>query len=162
MTISSFVYLSPEDPFHGEKWGPNVEEFKRRFDPATSDGEGPIRLKNLYFTYLVVLRAIAKAAPLLEKEAFYTGVYMSYPFENKGASPGNLTGNSLCFTYLVVLCATAKVASLLRSVHTSVALRCQYIDYFLPQSLQQHRISSLTEFNFHATPQCSDNAISMQ
>ncbi|XP_072030623.1 ERO1-like protein beta isoform X2 [Amphiura filiformis] len=66
-------YLLSDDPFGGETWGPNIEEFKRRFDPVTSDGEGPVRLKNLYFTYLVVLRAIAKAAPILEKEAFYTG-----------------------------------------------------------------------------------------
>ena len=31
----------------------------------------------------------------LEKEIFCTGVYMSYPFENKGVSPGNLTRKSL-------------------------------------------------------------------
>lgn len=34
---------------------------------------GPLRLKNLYFAYLVVLRAITKAAPYWEKANFYTG-----------------------------------------------------------------------------------------
>ncbi|CAD5119115.1 DgyrCDS7759 [Dimorphilus gyrociliatus] len=63
-----------KDPFTNKvTWGPNVKEFKRRFDPVTTDGEGPQRLKNLYFTYLVELRAIAKAAPYLNKESYYTG-----------------------------------------------------------------------------------------
>ncbi|XP_072165028.1 ERO1-like protein beta [Diadema setosum] len=66
-------YLLSEGMFGAEKWGPNLEEFQQRFDPETTDGEGPIRLKNLYFTYLVVLRAIAKAAPVLQEETFYTG-----------------------------------------------------------------------------------------
>ncbi|XP_022083097.1 ERO1-like protein beta isoform X2 [Acanthaster planci] len=66
-------YLLSGGIFGVETWGPNVDEFKQRFDPQTTDGEGPVRLKNLYFTYLVVLRAIAKAAPLLEAELFYTG-----------------------------------------------------------------------------------------
>ena len=34
---------------------------------------GPTWLKNLYTTYLLVLRAIAKAKPFWEKERFYTG-----------------------------------------------------------------------------------------
>ena len=34
-------------------WGPNVEEFQRRFDPELTDGNGPMRLKNLYFLYLL-------------------------------------------------------------------------------------------------------------
>ncbi|XP_038056793.1 ERO1-like protein beta [Patiria miniata] len=66
-------YLLSGGLFGVETWGLNVNEFKKRFDPETTDGEGPIRLKNLYFTYLVVLRAIAKAAPLFEQETFYTG-----------------------------------------------------------------------------------------
>ncbi|XP_054758734.2 ERO1-like protein alpha [Lytechinus pictus] len=66
-------YLLSEGLFEKEQWGRNVEEFQLRFDPETTEGEGPIRLKNLYFTYLVVLGAIAKAAPVLEKELFYTG-----------------------------------------------------------------------------------------
>lgn len=66
-------FLFTEGLFEQERWGRNIEEFQSRFDPETTDGEGPIRLKNLYFTYLVALRAIAKAAPVLEKEFFYTG-----------------------------------------------------------------------------------------
>ena len=30
-------------------------------------------LKNLYFAYLLVLRAVTKAGPLLQGHAFYTG-----------------------------------------------------------------------------------------
>lgn len=54
-------------------WGHNVEEFQRRFDPELTGGEGPKRLKNLYFLYLLELRALAKAAPYLETQEFYTG-----------------------------------------------------------------------------------------
>ncbi|KAF2356935.1 Endoplasmic reticulum oxidoreductin 1 [Trinorchestia longiramus] len=54
-------------------WGHNIEEFQRRFDPALTNGEGPIRLKNLYFLYLMELRAIAKAGPQLEMMQFFTG-----------------------------------------------------------------------------------------
>lgn len=55
------------------KWGPNLEEFKRRFSPSTTDNEGPHWLRNLYFLYLIELRALAKAAPYLANEEFYTG-----------------------------------------------------------------------------------------
>jgi len=48
-------------------WGRNTEEFKRRFSPETTDFEGPERLKNIYFLYLVELRALQKVAPMLEK-----------------------------------------------------------------------------------------------
>ncbi|KAG0725811.1 Ero1-like protein [Chionoecetes opilio] len=54
-------------------WGHNVEEFQRRFDPQLTGGEGPKRLKNLYFLYLLELRALAKAAPYLETLEYYTG-----------------------------------------------------------------------------------------
>jgi len=47
-------------------WGRNTEEFKRRFSPGTSELEGPERLKNIYFLYMVELRAVAKVASLLE------------------------------------------------------------------------------------------------
>ncbi|CAH8832101.1 unnamed protein product [Trichobilharzia szidati] len=53
-------------------WGPNLEEFRRRFDPSLVP-DGPIRLRNLYFTYLVELRALAKAAPYLLKQNYFTG-----------------------------------------------------------------------------------------
>lgn len=57
----------------GGNWGHNVKEFRRRFGPETTEGQGPNWLKNLYFIYLVELRALAKAAPYLEDEMFYTG-----------------------------------------------------------------------------------------
>ncbi|CAH8484503.1 unnamed protein product [Heterobilharzia americana] len=53
-------------------WGPNLEEFRRRFDPSIVP-DGLIRLRNLYFTYLVELRALAKAAPYLLKQNYFTG-----------------------------------------------------------------------------------------
>ncbi|XP_035436184.2 ero1-like protein isoform X1 [Spodoptera frugiperda] len=55
------------------EWGPNLEEFQRRFDPSQTFGEGPNWLKNLYFVYLLEMRALAKAGPYLEKEEYYTG-----------------------------------------------------------------------------------------
>ncbi|XP_017019484.1 ero1-like protein [Drosophila kikkawai] len=55
-------------------WGPNVTEFKRRFSPETTADEGPHWLRNLYFIYLVELRALAKAAPYLRREEYYTGI----------------------------------------------------------------------------------------
>ncbi|KAJ8910801.1 hypothetical protein NQ315_014509 [Exocentrus adspersus] len=55
------------------RWGPNLEEFVRRFSPETTNDEGPNWLRNLYFVYLLELRALAKAAPYLEKEEYYTG-----------------------------------------------------------------------------------------
>ena len=55
------------------KWGPNPAEFHRRFDPETTWGQGPSRLKNLYFVYLLELRALAKAAPYLARLEYFTG-----------------------------------------------------------------------------------------
>lgn len=63
--------LSFKDP-KGE-WGPNLEEFKKRFSPETTSNEGPNWLRNLYFIYLIELRAVAKAAPFLERHGYYTG-----------------------------------------------------------------------------------------
>jgi len=54
-------------------WGRNYQEFQKRFAPEFTHGEGPNWLKNLYFLYLLELSAIAKAAPYLENERFYTG-----------------------------------------------------------------------------------------
>ena len=56
-------------------WGPNVQEFRQRFDTAETKGEGTRRLKNLYFLYLIELRALSKVSPYFER-AFvnlYTG-----------------------------------------------------------------------------------------
>ncbi|CAH1982327.1 unnamed protein product [Acanthoscelides obtectus] len=55
------------------KWGPNLDEFQRRFSPENTNSEGPNWLRNLYFIYLVELRALAKVAPYLEEEEYYTG-----------------------------------------------------------------------------------------
>ncbi|XP_061843963.2 ERO1-like protein beta isoform X1 [Nerophis lumbriciformis] len=56
-------------------WGPNVEEFRRRFDTAETKGEGTRRLKNLYFLYLIELRALYKVAAYFERAVvnLYTG-----------------------------------------------------------------------------------------
>uniref|UniRef100_A0A9J8CAF0 Endoplasmic reticulum oxidoreductase 1 beta n=1 Tax=Cyprinus carpio carpio TaxID=630221 RepID=A0A9J8CAF0_CYPCA len=56
-------------------WGPNLHEFRRRFDPAETKGEGTRRLKNLYFLYLIELRALTKVAPYFERSFInlYTG-----------------------------------------------------------------------------------------
>lgn len=55
-------------------WGRNVGEFKRRFSAETTGDEGPHWLKNLYFAYIVELRALAKAAKYLRQEKYFTGV----------------------------------------------------------------------------------------
>lgn len=51
----------------------NAAEFHSRFNPQKTNGHGPHRLRNLYFTYLVELRALAKVAPYLKQQLFYTG-----------------------------------------------------------------------------------------
>merc|ERR1712107_829434 len=51
-------------------WGRNQEEFLRRFSPSSTEGQGPERLKNLYFLYLLELRALNKAAPVLRQIQF--------------------------------------------------------------------------------------------
>ncbi|XP_076237215.1 endoplasmic reticulum oxidoreductin-1-like protein [Calliopsis andreniformis] len=74
--LCSKYLLSPKDSLGivpSGHWGPNLKEFRRRFSPESTGGEGPNWLKNLYFTYLLELRALAKAAPYLEKEEYYTG-----------------------------------------------------------------------------------------
>jgi len=58
---------------NSEVYGPNLSLFLKRFDPDKTNGLGPYWLKNLYFVYLLELRAITKAAPYLEKHQFYTG-----------------------------------------------------------------------------------------
>ena len=65
----------PSTPFlsSDEVWGPNVEMFQERFDPGLTNGQGPYWLKNLYFVYLMELRALAKAAPYLAHQTFFTG-----------------------------------------------------------------------------------------
>jgi ERO1-like protein alpha len=44
-----------------------------RFSPEHTENEGPHWLQNLYFVYLLELRALAKAAPFLAREIYFTG-----------------------------------------------------------------------------------------
>lgn len=46
--------------------------FKGRFGTIWSK-EGPERLKNIYFVYMLEMRALIKAVPYFQKELFYTG-----------------------------------------------------------------------------------------
>jgi len=67
---------APMAPFletNTESWGPNLELFHSRFDPSNTEGQGPYWLKNLYFVYLLELRALAKAADYLSAQSYYTG-----------------------------------------------------------------------------------------
>lgn len=56
-------------------WGPNLLEFRRRFDTGETKGEGTRRLKNLYFLFLIELRALSKVVPYFERAVvnLYTG-----------------------------------------------------------------------------------------
>uniref|UniRef100_H2UPL1 ERO1-like protein alpha n=1 Tax=Takifugu rubripes TaxID=31033 RepID=H2UPL1_TAKRU len=64
-----------DDSWFQKKWGHNVTEFQKRFDADLTAGEGPKRLRNLYFLYLIELRALAKALPFFQRSSFqlYTG-----------------------------------------------------------------------------------------
>ncbi|XP_045889065.1 ERO1-like protein alpha [Micropterus dolomieu] len=64
-----------DDSLFQSKWGHNVSEFRQRFDSELTAGEGPKRLRNLYFLYLIELRALAKALPFFQQPSFhlYTG-----------------------------------------------------------------------------------------
>jgi len=46
-------------------WGRNYAEFQKRFSPQTTMDEGPERIKNIYFLYLVELRAVSKISKIL-------------------------------------------------------------------------------------------------
>lgn len=64
-----------DDSWFQKTWGHNVTEFRQRFDSDLTAGEGPKRLRNLYFLYLIELRALAKALPFFTQTTFklYTG-----------------------------------------------------------------------------------------
>ncbi|KAF5901718.1 ERO1-like protein alpha, partial [Clarias magur] len=64
-----------DDNWFERMWGPNVTEFQLRFDEELTKGEGPKRLRNLYFLYLIELRALAKVLPFFERHSIhlYTG-----------------------------------------------------------------------------------------
>ena len=55
-------------------FGYNLSEFRQRFDPVLTNNEGPQRLKNIYFLYLVEMKAILRAAPVLSKLNYFTNV----------------------------------------------------------------------------------------
>lgn len=69
-----FIF-SLTDTWSGPKWGHNVSEFQLRFDEKLTKGEGPKRLRNLYFLYLIELRALAKVLPYFQQSSvqLYTG-----------------------------------------------------------------------------------------
>uniref|UniRef100_A0A8C2HCJ3 ERO1-like protein alpha n=1 Tax=Cyprinus carpio TaxID=7962 RepID=A0A8C2HCJ3_CYPCA len=72
-------YLLDENWFE-LKWGHNVSEFQLRFDEELTEGEGPKRLRNLYFLYLIELRALAKILPYFERPTFH--LYTGQPTED--------------------------------------------------------------------------------
>lgn len=71
----ALVLVVFSDNWFQKKWGHNVPEFRKRFDAELTAGEGPKRLRNLYFLYLIELRALAKALPFFQRSSFqlYTG-----------------------------------------------------------------------------------------
>lgn len=71
-----FPLFSPlSDTWLGTTWGHNITEFQHRFDEVLTQGEGSKRLKNLYFLYLIELRAMSKVLPFFERPGFqlFTG-----------------------------------------------------------------------------------------
>ena len=54
-------------------WSPNLSEFTRRFHGEQTNGMGPYWLRNLYFLYLLELRALSKASAYLAAQKYYTG-----------------------------------------------------------------------------------------
>lgn len=74
--IDSYVFLTAffvaPGGFGDGTWFRNVDMFRSRFS-AEQSVDGPQRLKNIYFVYLLELRALVKAAPYLQQEIFFTG-----------------------------------------------------------------------------------------
>jgi len=70
--LCSNYLLQEEQPMLGRPavWGPNKQEFHRRFEPALTQNQGPNWLMNVYYLYLVELRAIAKAGDQLASLKF--------------------------------------------------------------------------------------------
>jgi len=71
--LSARYFYPGRTAFDKDIWDMNAAEFHSRFNPQKTNGHGPHRLRNLYFTYLVELRALAKVAPYLKQQLFYTG-----------------------------------------------------------------------------------------
>ncbi|KAF8367603.1 ero-1 [Pristionchus pacificus] len=74
ISIASYNYKPPAVAGFGSEgsWFRNVEMFKGRFGTKWS-WEGPQRLKNVYFVFLLELRALVKASQYLKEEMFFTG-----------------------------------------------------------------------------------------
>jgi ERO1-like protein alpha len=51
-------------------WGPNMEIFKERMAAQSKCDH----VRNLYFAYLFVLEAVARAAPALQQVRYHTGM----------------------------------------------------------------------------------------
>ena len=85
----------------GEKpvWGRNYQEFNRRFLSAASEGEGGDRLSNIYYLYLVELRAVAKIATVLQdidiKEDHSTKTLLSEILNDIEEFPGHFEEDKL-------------------------------------------------------------------
>uniref|UniRef100_A0A914H240 Uncharacterized protein n=1 Tax=Globodera rostochiensis TaxID=31243 RepID=A0A914H240_GLORO len=73
VSIAAHNYRPAPGGFGVGTWYRNVEFFENRFGNKWSK-EGPERLRNLYFTYMLELRALVKATPYIQKsQLFYTG-----------------------------------------------------------------------------------------
>lgn len=72
VSIAANNYRPDPTGFGSGKWFRNVEMFHGRFSNQWTK-EGPERLKNVYFVYLLELRALVKATQYLRNELFYTG-----------------------------------------------------------------------------------------
>lgn len=63
----SLEYFPPSKSAGRENWQPNPERFMTQY------GQHPDRLKNLHFSFVVLLRAVRKAAPYLYNYPFVSG-----------------------------------------------------------------------------------------
>uniref|UniRef100_A0AC35TQF9 Endoplasmic oxidoreductin-1 n=1 Tax=Rhabditophanes sp. KR3021 TaxID=114890 RepID=A0AC35TQF9_9BILA len=72
ISIASHNFKPAPMGFGQGTWFRNVEMFKGRFGTKWS-WEGPERMKNIYFVYLLEMKALLKIAPYLNDDLFYTG-----------------------------------------------------------------------------------------
>lgn len=74
-SLGGKMFFFNSETWSKPRWGPNLKEFSRRFNSAETKGEGPRRLKNLYFLYLIELRALSKVGSYFERSIvdLYTG-----------------------------------------------------------------------------------------
>ncbi|VDM56394.1 unnamed protein product [Angiostrongylus costaricensis] len=72
VSIAAYSYKPAPGGFGTGSWFRNTQMFADRFGTKWS-WEGPQRLKNVYFVFLLELRALLKVGPYLQKELFYTG-----------------------------------------------------------------------------------------